>query len=219
MGRRLEWAALGARATNAAVFGLLNAVIRTVAAGPAVGLVEIHETVSLLTLLLTSPDSPGHEAESADDNGTANADNNANNGVASLGRHAGRAVIVVVGAQSRSCGGHTRSGHSLKITIAVGSCDDGNMGRSNGLSGSSGLLIICSAGGLIFALAGSAAGVVVVLALTTTARAADCVVAAVSAGLESTAVDFSAALEVGASSVEAASAAVVAGDSLAVGSA
>lgn len=43
-----------------------------------------HEAVSLFSMLLAAPDSEGNQAERAENNGTTDTDNNANDGVASL---------------------------------------------------------------------------------------------------------------------------------------
>lgn len=69
----------------------------------AIAVVVGHKTIVFLSLLLTTPDPPGHETQSAENDGTTDTDNDANDGVPRLGAHARATIIVLIG-KSRSKG-------------------------------------------------------------------------------------------------------------------
>lgn len=48
----------------------------------------VHQAVVLVLVLLAAPDPPGDQRQTAEDDGAADADNDADDGVAGLGRHA-----------------------------------------------------------------------------------------------------------------------------------
>lgn len=69
-------------------------------------------------MLLAAPDSESEQDESAEDNGTTNADTDTDDGVASLNRHAGR--FRAIGVEGCCLGGPCRGGLGLLRTIRVG---------------------------------------------------------------------------------------------------
>lgn len=57
----------------------------------------VHQAVVLVLVLLAAPDPPGDQRQTAEDDGAADTDNDADDGVAGLGRHArGLAAAAVV---------------------------------------------------------------------------------------------------------------------------
>lgn len=55
-----------------------------------------HQSVGLLGVLLASPDTPADNSDGAENDGTTDTDNNADDGAASLGRHARGTVVALV---------------------------------------------------------------------------------------------------------------------------
>lgn len=89
----------------------------------------VHEVVVLIGPLLAAPDPPSHERQPAEDDGTADANHDADDRVASLCRHArGRAVL----SSERGGGGArllARKGRLLSVRSGRG--DDHGDGRQN----------------------------------------------------------------------------------------
>lgn len=109
---RLEWVA--GMATSGTARGATTCVVLIAIA---------HEDVVLFGLLLAAPDPPGNEAEGTEDDGTADAYNNADDDVPRLLRHARGATGAAL-RKTRSLGHGTLRGEGSRFAIRVSRGDD-----------------------------------------------------------------------------------------------
>lgn len=121
LGRRvvaLEGALEGRSANRGASCGLLGRAARVV-----------HQVVVLFERLLAAPDPPGHESQTAQNDGTADANHDADDGVASLCRHArGRGVLP---GESGGSSARMLAREGRLLSVRSGRGDDRDDGRQN----------------------------------------------------------------------------------------
>lgn len=108
-----------------------------------------HEAIGFLGMLLAAPDSEGDQKEGAEDSSTANADNDTNDGVASLNRHAGG--LRGIGVEGRRLRGLCRGSMSSLGAIGVGHNNYFNLGRNKGSLLRVSTLVISAIGRLVVA--------------------------------------------------------------------
>ena len=127
---RLKGVALtGSR--RAADFRLVDAGVAFVAVG--------HERFVLFVVALAAPDPPCHKPQGTKQDSAANANNDADNSVAGLSRHACWLGALSLTVEARRRGGHGVGGQCRLGPIRVGSGDDGNLSRDNGCKGYGGV--------------------------------------------------------------------------------
>lgn len=106
-------------------------------------IIIIHQIVGLLGLFLAAIDPPANDAQAGQDDGSADTDNDANNSVASLGRHVAVLAVLTGGkARRRGRGSEGFARHGCRNSLLVGGGDDLGDGLDDGLDRRAGLGVV-----------------------------------------------------------------------------
>lgn len=99
-------------------------------------IVVLHQIVGLVGLSLAAPNPPGDDTTAGQDDGSTDTDNDANDGVAGLVRHAAAGLaVVLIGSKARRRGrrGEGFGRHGCRNSLLVGGGDDLGDGQDDGL--------------------------------------------------------------------------------------
>lgn len=109
-------------------------------------IVVLHQIVGLIGLSLAAPDPPGDDTQAGQDDSTADTDDDANNGIAGLDRHAAAGLVavlvaVVLGSKAGRWGrgGEGFGRHGRRDTLLVDGGNDLGDGLDDGLDRRAGL--------------------------------------------------------------------------------